>query len=140
MAFPQPMTGLAILRYVDPWTIPSGRLPTTHDWSDAAGPKALCEDMNEALFTPKEARNVPRDVSETRVLSSVFGRFVKPGGESFLGFVSFTISWSSNLTLQGFNNITFVNKIYKPILREVAEGRRLNDSLYASATFDEAGG
>lgn len=101
MAFPQPMTGLAILRYVDPWTIPSGRLPTTQDWSDAAGPKALCEDMNEALFAPKEVRNVPRDVSETRVLSSVFGRFVKPGGESFLGFVSTFVSWSWSLTVAG---------------------------------------
>lgn len=86
------MTAFAVLRYVDKGTTPSTRMPATEDWSDIASPTDLCTDLDEALFNPKEVRDVSAHVQETHVLSSVFGKFVKPGGESYQGFVSCTAS------------------------------------------------
>ncbi|WVQ77114.1 hypothetical protein IAR50_006797 [Cryptococcus sp. DSM 104548] len=118
--------GKAVLRY----TGSSGNLttsqPTSSAWSDLATSDDECTPMDVAYsLTPRQTESAASTALSTQVLSSEFGTFTNVNGESFFGFA--------------FNNVTYQNQIYNPLLSIVHEGGTINGSLIPTITFEDEG-
>ncbi|EIW68417.1 multi-copper oxidase laccase-like protein [Tremella mesenterica DSM 1558] len=123
----QPQAGLAVFRYVDDVSSATTSEPTTEPWDDLANATAPCVDMDQLYsLTPRVAEDAPTSVSQTNVLSSVFGTFSDVNGHAFSGFA--------------MNGITYQNQINYPLLQQVEEDVPINSSLVANVAFDGIGG
>ncbi|KAK8854565.1 hypothetical protein IAR55_003304 [Kwoniella newhampshirensis] len=120
-------TALAVFRYtsgMDSET--STRDPETQAWDDLAGSDAKCRDLDQMYaVAPRDGKAAVNDALQTHFLSSSRGKFVNINGVSFFGF--------------GFDNVSFQNQIYKPLLSDIESGTTLNSSLIRSITFDGIG-
>ncbi|KAL7422406.1 hypothetical protein Q5752_003052 [Cryptotrichosporon argae] len=107
---------LAYFRYVTPGIEPSTTVPETTPWSDLLDPLTSVGGIGDP----------PVDTIAAATFSSAFGRFLNTSGLPFMGF--------------GMNNISWKNTINQPLLLDIEQGRQLNPSYVASATFNGIGG
>ncbi|OCF35746.1 hypothetical protein I316_02236 [Kwoniella heveanensis BCC8398] len=96
--------------------------PTTQPWDDLAAMDAECRDLDELYeLHPMEVIDAYETPSETRVLSSQFGTFLGAKGQNITGFA--------------FNNVTFQNQIYNPVLSQVEKEGNFSSPYVASIEF-----
>ncbi|WVF67610.1 hypothetical protein IAT40_002368 [Kwoniella sp. CBS 6097] len=120
-----PQTAQGIIRYVGEDGNNSQNdtsEPTTEPWDDLAAMDAECRDLDELHemrpLVPIDAYETP---TETRVLSSKFGTFLGAKGQNITGFA--------------FNNVSFQNQIYDPVLPKVENEGNFSSPYVASIEF-----
>ncbi|KAF9510184.1 multicopper oxidase [Hydnum rufescens UP504] len=118
--------GLAILRYVSDETAPSHQLPTTSDWSDHPLNATSCPGFASDALVPVVRAQVPETVESSWVLNSIGGFPVTAQNVTIFDFY--------------FNNVTWTNLPYDPMLFAVHKGLSLNESIIAHTVFAGSGG
>ncbi|WVQ95186.1 hypothetical protein IAU59_002280 [Kwoniella sp. CBS 9459] len=119
-----PQVAQGVIRYVGEDGAREGDTsdPTTEAWDDLAAMDAECRDLDELHqmnpLVPIDAFETPL---ETRVLSSKFGTFLNANGQNITGFA--------------FNNVSFQNQIYNPILSQVESEGNFSSLYVASIEF-----
>ncbi|KAF9508501.1 multicopper oxidase [Hydnum rufescens UP504] len=117
--------GLAILRYVEDGMAPSHQLPTTNDWSHPHVNATSCPDLTSDALVPAIKAEAPQTVSSTWFLDSVIGFPLTPQNVTILDFY--------------FNNVTWTNLPYDPMLFRMHKGLSLNESIVAHTVFAQSG-
>ncbi|WVQ79589.1 hypothetical protein IAT38_001689 [Cryptococcus sp. DSM 104549] len=116
----------AIFRYVDDGGSASTQEPSTQAWGDIDASDAACRDLDQLHnLPPRISIDAVGPAHQTYSMSSVFGAFVDNDGTQFLGF--------------GFNNVTFKNFVFNPLLAVIQSGQELNGAHVASQTFSGSG-
>ncbi|KAF9508509.1 multicopper oxidase [Hydnum rufescens UP504] len=117
--------GLAILRYVEDGMAPSHQLPATNDWSDPHVNATSCPDLISDALVPAVKAEAPQTVLSTWFLDSVVGFPLTPQNVTIFDFY--------------FNNVTWTNLPYDPMLFQVHKGLPLNESIIAHTVFAQSG-
>ncbi|BEJ11628.1 hypothetical protein CspHIS471_0200880 [Cutaneotrichosporon sp. HIS471] len=118
--------GEGILRYFDEMGSEEGLArPETSMWQDLPDMgEPGCRDMDDLGYplTPLIPIDPPQTADETFLFTSKVGEFHNPEtGGKFTGW--------------GFNNISYTNYINDPLLKLVEDGRNIDPSRIATATF-----
>ncbi|OWZ63611.1 hypothetical protein AYX14_06678 [Cryptococcus neoformans] len=117
--------GLAVVRYTGNGMV-STEEPQTTAWSDLAGATTPCAGLDQTYtLSPRESFSAPREFSQSHVFNSQRGAFVNVYGNTFQGY--------------GFNNISYQNQIFNPLLSIVQRGGSCESTLVASTTFPDLG-
>ncbi|KAF9508511.1 multicopper oxidase, partial [Hydnum rufescens UP504] len=117
--------GLAIIRYVSDGTTPSHQLPTTTDWNDPHVNATSCPGFSSDALVPVVRAQVPETVQSSWVLNSVAGFPVTAQNITIFEFY--------------FNNVTWTNLPYDPMLFAVHKGLSLDESIIAHTVFAGSG-
>ncbi|WRT68659.1 uncharacterized protein IL334_005638 [Kwoniella shivajii] len=119
--------GLAVFKYQEEGDAEDdGGLPTTDAWGDLAAFDSPCRDLDmDHTLSPREAIDAFTAPLLTKSLSSKFGTFLGMNGKNITGFA--------------FNNITFQNQIYDPVLATVQNTGNYTSPNVATVVFDVDG-
>ncbi|KAF9515686.1 multicopper oxidase, partial [Hydnum rufescens UP504] len=122
-----PSFRLAILRYVEEGCIPGHEQPTTSDWSvPSLSEGDSCPDLTSDDFVPVHKIDAPKTVLSSWILDSVRGSVMDADNMAVMAFF--------------FNNVTWTNYIYNPMLMQLRKGLTLNESAIAHTVFPQRGG
>lgn len=119
--------GLAVVRYTGNEMTTTAE-PRSYAWSDLANATARCAGLDQTYtLSPREREScrVSRASSQSHIFNSQRGAFVNYLGNTFQGY--------------GFNNISYQNKIFNPLLSIVQRGDPYESTLVASTTFPDMG-
>jgi len=116
--------GHAVLRYVDNGN-PSHQLPTTSDWSDPYVNVTSCPGLSSDALVPALRAQVPQTVESTWFIDSIGGFPVTAQNVTIFEFY--------------FNNVSWTNLPYDPMLFAVHKGLSLNGSIVAHTVFAGSG-
>ncbi|BEI84830.1 hypothetical protein CcaverHIS002_0502310 [Cutaneotrichosporon cavernicola] len=118
----------AILQYTGlfGWNWFGTRPAVDSPWGDLKSSRdELCHDMDEyRTYEPSIIEPSP-SANGVSVFNSAFGIFIDYTGASFIGF--------------GMNDVTYVNYINNPLLKQIKNGAQLNPLHVASHTWPAAG-
>ncbi|WWC90449.1 uncharacterized protein L201_005384 [Kwoniella dendrophila CBS 6074] len=120
--------GLAIFRYTNDNEEydDKGELPDSKAWDDLAAYDSPCRDLDDShTLSPRIPLDAAAKSSQVRVLSSKFGTFAGMTGANVTGFA--------------FNDVSFQNQIWNPILPTVINTGNYTSKNIATVTFDVDG-
>ncbi|ODN98172.1 hypothetical protein I350_07818 [Cryptococcus amylolentus CBS 6273] len=118
--------GKAIVRFGSTDSYTSTSEPTSQAWDDLKAWNATCSGLDEDYpLVPRVSQSASADAFTTQVFDSVAGVFTYVNGLSLNGF--------------GFNNVSYQNQIYNPLLSLSYAGKSYNTSLVPSVSFDALG-
>nr|AXA19830.1 laccase [Cryptococcus neoformans var. neoformans] len=117
--------GLAVVRYTGNGIV-STEEPQTSAWSDLAGVTVPCTGLDQTYtLSPRDSLSAPRESLQSHFFNSERGAFVNVLGNTFQGY--------------GFNNISYQNQIFNPLLSIVQRGGSCENTLVSSRTFPDFG-
>ncbi|WRT68665.1 uncharacterized protein IL334_005644 [Kwoniella shivajii] len=100
--------------------------PETSEWNDLESYDSPCRDLeNRYDLVPRIVKDAYDPPLDSKSLSSQFGVFVDVNGNNVTGFA--------------FNNITFQNQIYDPVLSIVETEGKYKSATLASVTYEQDG-
>nr|XP_018261757.1 uncharacterized protein I303_06200 [Kwoniella dejecticola CBS 10117]OBR83915.1 hypothetical protein I303_06200 [Kwoniella dejecticola CBS 10117] len=103
-----------------------GEEPEDHPWDDLAAFDSPCRDLDDQYeLHPRVAIDAFTKPLQTLSLSSKFGTFLGTEGQNITGFA--------------FNNISFQNKQWDPILPQIIDNGNYTNENVAQVTFDQDG-
>ncbi|WVQ77654.1 hypothetical protein IAR50_007342 [Cryptococcus sp. DSM 104548] len=115
--------GKAIVRYGSGDNATETAEPDSVAWDDLKAWNGTCTGLDEDYsLIPRVSQSASADAFTTQIFDSLAGVFTYVNGLSLNGF--------------GFNNITYQNQIYNPLLALSYSGKSYNTSLVPSVTFD----
>ncbi|CUA71317.1 hypothetical protein RSOLAG22IIIB_09498 [Rhizoctonia solani] len=129
-SFPYPLKGitnttLAVLRYIDDSSDyePTTHLPTTKDWKDKLGKDY--KEIDTSKLVPLVRNDPPKVVKQQGIFNT------KVGNQS---------TSHGNVTRFFVNHVPFESLWYQPILYDLVEGEKVDNSKIMSLTFDDPEG
>ncbi|WVQ68549.1 uncharacterized protein L199_006758 [Kwoniella botswanensis] len=117
--------GLAVFRYTNnnEQYDDGDETPDTQPWDDLAEFDSPCRDLDDQYtLTPRDPIDAFTKPLQTHALSSKFGTFLGMQGQNITGFA--------------FNNISFQNQIWDPMLPHVIDSGNNSVDNVATVTFD----
>nr|XP_019011722.1 uncharacterized protein I206_03827 [Kwoniella pini CBS 10737]OCF50503.1 hypothetical protein I206_03827 [Kwoniella pini CBS 10737] len=103
-----------------------GEEPEDKPWDDLAAFDSPCRDLDDQYtLSPRVAIDANVKPLQTLSLSSKFGTFLGTQGQNITGFA--------------FNNISFQNQIWDPVLPQIIDNGKYTNENVAQVVFDQDG-